>query len=276
LVARAIHDSGRRRGRPFVVLDCAAIPEGLMESEMFGHVRGAFTSAVGDRVGVFQLADTGTLFLDEVAELTIPLQAKLLRVIQNREFRRVGSSHSTRVDVRIIAATNQDLKTQVTAGRFREDLFYRLDVISITLPPLRQRKEDIPLLVDHFVHQFNQQSDKKIRGVTGRTLRLLLQYDWPGNVRELQNCIEHAAVMADGPFIDIVHLRQVVHAGLMNDPQKGAGATLREMEKALILDALRQTRGNRKAAAALLGISRRGLLYKLKRLNRNEIQMGTA
>jgi len=276
LVSRAIHDSGRRRGRPFVVLDCAAIPEGLMESEMFGHVRGAFTSAVGDRVGVFQLADTGTLFLDEVAELTIPLQAKLLRVIQNREFRRVGSSHSTRVDVRIIAATNQDLKTQVTAGRFREDLFYRLDVISITLPPLRQRKEDIPLLVDHFVHQFNQQSDKKIRGVTGRTLRLLLQYDWPGNVRELQNCIEHAAVMADGPFIDIVHLRQVVHAGLMNDPQKGAGATLREMEKALILDALRQTRGNRKAAAALLGISRRGLLYKLKRLNRNEIQMGTA
>ncbi|MEE8152645.1 MAG: sigma-54 dependent transcriptional regulator [candidate division NC10 bacterium] len=276
LVARAIHDSGRRRGRPFVVLDCAAIPEGLMESEMFGHVRGAFTSAVGDRVGVFQLADTGTLFLDEVAELTIPLQAKLLRVIQNREFRRVGSSHSTRVDVRIIAATNQDLKALVAAGRFREDLFYRLDVISITLPPLRQRKEDIPLLVDHFVHQFNQQSDKKIRGVTGRTLRLLLQYAWPGNVRELQNCIEHAAVMADGPFIDIVHLRQVVHTGLTNDPQKGAGATLREMEKALILDALRQTRGNRRAAAALLGISRRGLLYKLKRLNRNEIQMGTA
>ncbi len=262
LVSRAIHDSGRRRGRPFVVLDCAAIPEGLMESEMFGHVRGAFTSAVGDRVGVFQLADTGTLFLDEVAELTIPLQAKLLRVIQNREFRRVGSSHSTRVDVRIIAATNQDLKAQVTAGRVREDLFYRLDVISITLPPLRQRKEDIPLLVDHFVHHFNQHSDKKIRGVTGRTLRLLLQYDWPGNVRELQNCIERAGVMADRDFIDIAQLRQAMQAGSSREQ----GSSLRKMEKALILEALRQTRGNRKAAAALLGISLRGLHYKLKRL----------
>jgi len=262
LVARAIHDSGRRRGRPFVVLDCAAIPEGLMESEMFGHVRGAFTSAVGDRVGVFQLADTGTLFLDEVAELTIPLQAKLLRVIQNREFRRVGSSHSTRVDVRIIAATNQDLKAQVTAGRVREDLFYRLDVISITLPPLRQRKEDIPLLVDHFVHHFNQQSDKKIRGVTGRTLRLLLQYDWPGNVRELQNCVERAGVMADRDFIDIAQLRQVLQPGSSREQ----GSSLREMEKALILEALRQARGNKTAAAALLGISLRGLHYKLKRL----------
>ncbi|MEE9171986.1 MAG: sigma-54 dependent transcriptional regulator, partial [candidate division NC10 bacterium] len=211
LVSRAIHDSGRRRGRPFVVLDCAAIPEGLMESEMFGHVRGAFTSAVGDRVGVFQLADTGTLFLDEVAELTIPLQAKLLRVIQNREFRRVGSSHPVRVDVRIIAATNQNLVDLVKAGRFREDVFYRLDVINIMMPPLRQRKEDIPLLVDHFVQQFNQQNNKQIQGVTARTLRLLLQYDWPGNVRELQNCIERAGVMADRNVIDLAQLRQLLH-----------------------------------------------------------------
>ncbi len=268
LVARAIHDSGRRRGRPFVVLDCAAIPEGLMESEMFGHVRGAFTSAVGDRVGVFQLADTGTLFLDEVAELTIPLQAKLLRVIQNREFRRVGSSHSTRVDVRIIAATNQDLKAQVTAGRFREDLFYRLDVISITLPPLRQRKEDIPLLVDHFVHHFNQQSNKKIRGVMGRTLRLLLRYDWPGNVRELQNCIERAGVMADRDFIDIAQLHQAMQPGSSREQ----GSSLREMEKTLIQDALRQAHGNKTAAAALLGISLRGLQYKLKRFEPKKTQ----
>ena len=179
LIARAIHDSGRRQGRPFVVLDCAAIPEGLMESEMFGHVRGAFTSAVGDRVGVFQLADTGTLFLDEVAELPVPLQAKLLRVIQNREFRRVGSSHPVRVDVRIVAATNRDLIDLVKRGQFREDVFYRLDVISITVPPLRQRKEDIPLLVEHFVKGFNRQSEKQMQGVSPRTLRALLKYDWP-------------------------------------------------------------------------------------------------
>ncbi|MCZ6550766.1 MAG: sigma-54 dependent transcriptional regulator [candidate division NC10 bacterium] len=274
LIARAIHDSGRRRGRPFVVLDCAAIPEGLMESEMFGHVRGAFTSAVGDRVGVFQLADTGTLFLDEVAELPLPLQAKLLRVIQNREFRRVGSSHSLRVDVRIVTATNQDLPELVTAGRFREDLFYRLDVISITLPPLRERREDIPLLVDHFVQQFNHRSARQIRGVTARTLRLLLQYDWPGNVRELQNCIERAGVMAEKDFIDIGQLQRVLHRGLQLTSPEDRGATLRDREKALILDALRQTRGNKTAAAALLGISLRGLHYKLKKLENGRIQTG--
>ncbi|MFQ5961847.1 MAG: sigma 54-interacting transcriptional regulator [Candidatus Methylomirabilales bacterium] len=273
LIARAIHDSGRRRGRPFVILDCAAIPEGLMESEMFGHVRGAFTSAVGDRVGVFQLADTGTLFLDEVAELPLPLQAKLLRVIQNREFRRVGSSHPIRVDVRIIAATNQNLVDLVKAARFREDLFYRLDVISITMPPLRQRKEDIPLLVDHFVQHFNRQSEKQIQGVSARTLRLLLQYDWPGNVRELQNCIERAGVMAERSLIDIAQLRQVLHpvAHAEGQPSEG-GSTLREMEKTLILDALRQTRGNKTAAAALLGISLRGLHYKLKKLENDKIE----
>lgn len=276
LVARAIHDSGRRGGRPFVVLDCAAIPEGLMESEMFGHVRGAFTSAVGDRVGVFQLGDTGTVFLDEVAELPLPLQAKLLRVIQNREFRRVGQSQSTRVDVRIIAATNQDLKGLVKAGRFREDLFYRLDVISVTMPPLRERKDDIPLLVHHFIHQLNSNNDRQIRGVTARTLRLLLQYDWPGNVRELQNYIEHAAVMTDGDFIDMAQLRQVLHPVIQASASQGKGSSLREMEKALILDALRKTRGNRRVAAALLGISLRGLRYKLKRLANVETTGGPA
>ncbi|MFQ5802649.1 MAG: sigma 54-interacting transcriptional regulator [Candidatus Methylomirabilales bacterium] len=266
LIARAIHDSGRRRGRPFVILDCAAIPEGLMESEMFGHVRGAFTSAVGDRVGVFQLADTGTLFLDEVAELPVPLQAKLLRVIQNREFRRVGSSHPVRVDVRILAATNKDLTDLVKRGHFREDLFYRLDVISITVPPLRKRKEDIPLLVEHFVEQFNRNSEKQIRGISARTQRLLLKYDWPGNVRELQNCIERAGVMADGDIIDIGDLRQVLHPVAKAGAQTEGGAGLRDMEHTLIQDTLRQTRGNKTAAAALLGISLRGLHYKLKRL----------
>ncbi len=275
LIARAIHDSGRRQGRPFVILDCAAIPEGLMESEMFGHVRGAFTSAVGDRIGVFQLADTGTLFLDEVAELPLALQAKLLRVIQNREFRRVGSSHPVRVDVRIITATNQNLVDLVKAGRFREDVFYRLDVINIMMPPLRQRKEDIPLLVDHFVQQFNQQNNKQIQGVTARTLRLLLQYDWPGNVRELQNCIERAGVMADRNIIDLAQLRQVLHPVAQADDQPEGGSTLRDMEKVLILDALRQTRGNKTAAAGLLGISLRGLHYKLKKLENDNIAAET-
>ncbi|MFQ5992381.1 MAG: sigma 54-interacting transcriptional regulator, partial [Nitrospiraceae bacterium] len=228
-------------------------------------VRGAFTSAVENRIGVFQLADTGTLFLDEVAELSLPLQAKLLRVIQNREFRRVGSSHPVRVDVRLIAATNRDLAELVKRGQFREDLFYRLDVISITMPPLRKRKEDIPLLVDHFVEHFNRQSEKKIRGLSARTLRSLLKYDWPGNVRELQNYIERAGVMAEGDSIDLADLCQVLrpaHTGRHRD----AGSTLREMETSLIMEALLQTRGNKTAAAALLGISIRALHYKLKKL----------
>ncbi len=224
LVARAIHDTGSRRGRPFVVLDCAAISEGIMESEMFGHVRGAFTSAIGDRIGVFQLADTGTLFLDEVAELPFSLQAKLLRVIQNREFRRVGSSYPLRVDVRLIAATNQDLATCVQQGRFREDLFYRLDVMNLTMPPLRQRKEDIPLLVDHFIQQFNRHRDRPVQRVSPRTLRLLLQYDWPGNVRELQNCIEWAGVLAEGDIIDLADLRRFSPPGLPRMGRRGRGS----------------------------------------------------
>ncbi|MGH7406721.1 MAG: sigma-54 interaction domain-containing protein, partial [Candidatus Methylomirabilales bacterium] len=269
LVARAVHDVGRRRGRPFVVLDCAAISEGLMESELFGHIRGAFTSAVGDRVGVFQLADTGTLFLDEVAELPLPLQAKLLRVIQHQEFRRVGSSTPLRVDVRLIAATNRDLATLVLQGRFREDLFYRLDVLRFPLPPLRERKEDIPLLVTHFVQQLNQHRGRPLKGVTARTLKRLLQYDWPGNVRELENYIERAGVLAEGACIDLEAPSRLVRTGAgQNGAEAGAGVSLRDRERALILDTLRQTRGNKTAAAALLGISLRGLHYKLGRIRR--------
>ena len=275
LVAQAIHTTGRRRGRPFVVLDCAAIPEGLMESELFGHVRGAFTSAVGDRVGVFQLADTGTLFLDEVAELPLSLQAKLLRVTQQREFRRVGSDTPLRVDVRLIAATNRDLASLVQQRRFRADLFYRLDVLRLTLPSLRERKEDIPLLVAHFVQQFNQHRDRPLRGVTARTLQLLLQYDWPGNVRELENCIERAGVLAEGELIDLEEQSRLVPTGAAQNGAE-AGLSLRDRERTLILDTLRQTRGNKTAAAALLGISLRGLHYKLGRIRRNTGQTETA
>ena len=277
LVAQAIHTAGRRRGRPFVVLDCAAIPEGLMESEMFGHVRGAFTSAVGDRVGVFQLADTGTLFLDEVAELPLPLQAKLLRVIQQREFRRVGSDTPLRVDVRLIAATNRDLASLVQQGRFREDLFYRLDVLRLTLPSLRERKEDIPLLVAHFVQQVNQHRDRPLKGVTARTLQRLLQYDWPGNVRELENCIERAGVLAEGALIDLEEQHRLVPpSAAPNGAAAGTGLRLRDRERTLILDTLTQTRGNKTAAAALLGISLRGLHYKLGRIRRNKGQTESA
>ncbi len=209
LVARAIHYSGRRANGPIVVLDCAAIPGGLVESEIFGHVRGAFTSAGSDREGVFELADGGTLLLDEVGELPLPLQAKLLRIIESRELRRVGGKHPIKVDVRIIAATHNDLRAMVTAGTFREDLFYRLEGLVLTLPPLRERKEDIHLLVDHFVQQFNRRNKKRIRRVSPPALQLLLQYTWPGNVRELENCIERAAALADGDILDIQDLPEV-------------------------------------------------------------------
>ncbi len=218
LVARAIHYSGRRANRPFIVLDCAATPEGLMESETFGHVRGAFTSAVTDREGVFELADGGTLLLDEVAELPLPLQAKLLRVIQSREFRRVGGKHPIKVDVRIIAATNRDLLTRVAAGTFREDLFYRLEVLPLTVPPLRERREDIPLLVDHFIRKLNRHNEKQIRGVSPASLDLLLRYHWPGNVRELENCIERAAVMADGDTLEAQDLPEILQSLAMPRP----------------------------------------------------------
>ncbi len=224
LVARAIHYSGRRANRPFIVLDCAAIPEGLMESEMFGHVRGAFTSAVSDRDGVLELANGGTLILDEVAELSLSLQAKLLRVIQSREFRKVGGKHPINVDVRIIAATNKDLKAMVAAGTFRQDLFYRLEVLPLPLPPLRERKEDIPLLVDHFIQKFNRKNKKQIRWVSPGALDLLLRYHWPGNIRELENCIEGAAVLADGDILDIPDLPEVLRSMLARGPGRSSGS----------------------------------------------------
>ncbi len=271
LVARAIHYSGRRANHPLIVLDCAAIPEGLMESEMFGHVKGAFTSAVTEREGVFQLADSGTLLLDEIAELSLPLQAKLLRVLQCREFRKVGGKAPIKVDVRIVAATNKDLRAMVAEGKFREDLFYRLEVIPITMPPLRARKEDIPLLVDHFIQKFNRNNKKQIRGVSTRTMGVLLQYHWPGNIRELENCIERAAVMADTEILDIADLTAILRPAGEPLPNSASdpGAwprSLRDAERDLILKTLQSVQGNRTRAAELLGISLRGLHYKLKTL----------
>jgi len=267
LIAHALHASGARRDRPFVTLDCAAIPEGLMESQIFGHVRGAFTGAVATRPGVFALADTGTLFLDEIGEMPLHLQAKLLRVIQTREFTMVGGTQPRRVDVRVITATNRDLRRAMREGRFREDLYYRIAVVHITLPPLHERAEDIPLLVAHFLREKAAVHRKSVRGLTSQAIEALVAYRWPGNVRQLENWIEQAVVLTDGDLIGLEHF-----PGLHEEPRPAPlpvvparRLRLREMEKQYILETLEQTRWNRAQAARLLGISVRGLQYKLQR-----------
>jgi len=260
-----------------MVLDCTAVSGGLMESEMFGHVKGSFTSAVADRDGVFQLAHGGSLLLDEIGELGLPLQAKLLRVIQYREFRKVGGKDPIKVDVRIIVATNRNLAEMARTGTFREDLLYRLEVLSITMPPLRERKEDIPLLIDHFIEKFNRHNQKQIHGVRPKTVGALLCYDWPGNVRELENCIERAAVMTDGPMVSIEEPTQLLRPGDLaeqapvgsNDPSWPLN--FKEAEKMVLLRALRSVGGDKTRAAELLGISLRTLYYKLKELDGAEI-----
>jgi DNA-binding NtrC family response regulator len=274
LVAQAIHSLGPRRDRPLVVLDCASIPEGLIESELFGHVRGAFTTALADHAGLFELADGGTLFLDEVGELSLPLQAKLLRVIQCREFRKVGGNRSIKVDVRIIAATNKDLRAQVAAGKFREDLLFRLEVVPISLPPLRERKEDIPLLVEHLITKFNRTSRRQIRGVSGRTMGVLLRYSWPGNIRELENVIEQAAVMSEGDILEIADIASLFRSHGWNGLAEEVSpwpCSLKEAERDLILKTLQNVQGNRTRAAELLGISLRGLHYKLREFQRERM-----
>lgn len=266
LIARALHCSGPRKDRPFITLDCATIPEGLMESYLFGHVRGAFTGAVSAHAGVFALANTGTLFIDEIGELSPHLQAKLLRVIQNREFTMVGGPHPQRVDVRIVTATNRDLREAIRRGTFREDLYYRIAVVHIDLPPLRERKDDVPLLVAHFLHLATPKYRKEIRGVTARAMEALIAHSWPGNVRQLENWIEQAVVLADQDLLDLEDFPAILREGAAGAlPSTLGGVSLRELEKWYVLDTLQRTRWNRSRAAKLLGISVRGLQYKLKR-----------
>lgn len=270
LVARALHEQSGRRGRRFVAVNCGAIPEQLLETELFGHVRGAFSDATRDRRGLFEEADGGTFFLDEIGELPLPLQVKLLRVLQEEEVRRVGESRSHKVDVRVVAATVRDLAAEVRAGRFREDLFYRLNVLTLRLPPLRERADDIPLLIEHFVRVLNRKLGTQAEGVTPTAGRLLARYAWPGNVRELENTIERALVLADGALVDVDDLPPKLRQAddpvrrAVDESELSVKRATRQIEEALIRKALEATGGNRTRAAELLELSPRALLYKIK------------
>ena len=266
VVARFIHDQSSRSRGPFVKLNCAAIPGPLFESELFGHERGAFTGAIAHTTGRFQQADQGTLFLDEIGDLPLELQPKLLRALQEREFERLGSSRTIRVNVRVVAATNQDLAQLVRRKQFRADLYYRLNVIPITMPPLRERVEDIPLLVQYFVRRFSARMQKSIDVIPSEVMDVLKAHDWPGNIRELQNCIERAVVLSSGPVLRPT-LTELQHMTVM--PSAAAPQTFREAAREHILEVLGQTRwviGGRNGAAERLGLPRTTLIYKMRKL----------
>jgi len=269
LVAKAIHFNSDRSASPFIAVNCGAIPENLLESELFGHVKGAFTDAVRTKKGLFEEANDGTLFLDEIGELPLSLQVKLLRVFQDGEIRRIGDSRSIKIDVRIIAATVKNLEKAAKEGSFRDDLFYRLNVLPLRIPPLRERKEDIPLLVDHFIAKFSENLGRTIIGVTPEALKILLRYSWPGNVRELENMIERGLVLTETDMIDVENLPPEVH----RSSESSAFSQLEEysikkatriLETELIRKALRKTHGNHTHASKILEISHRTLLYKIK------------
>jgi len=271
LIARALHYSSDRSQRPFIPVNCGAIPENLLESELFGHVKGAFTDAIRTKKGLFEEADGGTLFLDEIGELPTQLQVKLLRVLQDGEIRRVGESKSIQIDVRIISATAKDLTKEVNEGRFREDLFYRLNVLPIYIPPLRERKEDIPLLVPHFINKYSQSMNKPVVGITSKALDALMDYKWYGNVRELENTIERAIVLTDRENIELENLpieiqnfQDQIQLIPLAEEEYSIKKASKFLETNLIKKALKKTKGNHTHAARLLEISHRALLYKIK------------
>ncbi len=276
LVARAIHDESERSEQPFVAINCAAIPENLLESELFGHMKGAFTGAVANKDGLFEAAHGGSLFLDEVGEISPALQVKLLRVIQEKTIRRVGGIKDTEVDVRLIAATNRRLEEEVAAGRFREDLYYRLNVIQLELPALRERMEDLPLLVHHFVEKYARELGKEVRGVEPETMDLLAHYRFPGNVRELENIIERAVALARDEWLGIEALPPTVaprpRSTTSQIPAEGVSleALIAEYERGLLREGLTRAGGVKKKAAQLLGISFRSFRYRLEKLGLDE------
>ena len=287
LIATALHEGSSRRGKPLIKINCAAIPKDLMESELFGYERGAFTGAVTSKPGRFELADGGTLFLDEIAEIPVEMQVKILRALQESEFERVGGIKTTRVDVRLIAATNRDLQLEIEAGRFRKDLYYRLAVVPIVLPALRDRQSDIPMLAQHFIEKYNRKLNKKFEGISEEALTLLKAHPWPGNIRELENLMERVLLFADGPTITVKDLPEnirqsaaqpaaVAAVGTPGQPVSVEGAPgetglkdivkmkSAELEKDLIAKALEETGGNVTRAAKLLQISRKSLQTKMK------------
>ncbi len=270
LVADAIHRLSDRKDKPFIKVHCAALSESILESELFGHEKGAFTGAIGRKRGRFELANQGTLFLDEIGEINQNLQIKILRVLQERQFERVGGEETVSTDVRIIAATNRDLKEEIAAGRFREDLYYRLNVVNITVPPLRERREDIPLLVASFIREFSQENNKLVEGIDSRARAALYQYDWPGNIRELRNSMESAVVMAKGAIITAEDLPPGIggndHDGSAMIPVP-LGASLSQVEREVIRANLAQQKGNKSRTADILGIGRKTLHRKLDEYN---------
>ena len=270
VVARAIHFNSPRRKRPFIAVNCAAIPEALLESELFGHVKGAFTGALANRIGRFAAADGGTLFLDEIGDMPVAIQAKLLRAIQERSFEPVGGNQTQMVDVRIIAATHRDLRQAVAAGQFREDLYYRLNVFPIQLPALRDRREDIAILAAHFLGVLAESVGKRVTGFTPGALSAMADYAWPGNIRELQNCVERAVIVAKSPTIDIPDLPRDLFDGSSrqrerDDLPSDLDAEIDRLERRFIMEALRRSDGKQVQAAQLLGIAERSLWHRIKK-----------
>jgi two-component system response regulator HydG len=268
LIANAIHQNSPRKEKPLIKVNCAALPETLLESELFGHEKGAFTGAIARKQGRFQLSHNSSIFLDEIAEMAPATQAKILRVLQEREFELLGSSQTTKVNTRVIAATNRNLEEEIQAGRFREDLYYRLNVVTVDVPPIRQRREDIPLLADFFLKQYAEKNRRLIKGFTPRATDLLMRYEWPGNVRELENIIERSVIMARGEVITPLEfpndLQELDEELKKSQIDLSPGRSLKEVEKDMILRTLEETGGNRTHAARILGISRRTLQLKLK------------
>ena len=279
LVAKAIHYNSPRKDKPFVTLNCGAIPESLIESELFGHMRGAFTDAISTKKGLFEVADEGTIFLDEISELPLMMQVKLLRVLQDGEFKRVGGTEDIRVDVRIISATNKNLEEAVREKQFREDLFYRLNVIQIRIPSLRERKEDIPLLTSHFLKRYSEELGKQISQISPEALRVLVQYDYPGNVRELQNIIERAMALETSQELTAQNLSSYIEEQLpikkrpldLEIPSEGVDLEkiVEDVERTLLIKALDRTKGIKKKAAELLHINFRSMRYRLEKYGLN-------